>query len=314
MDEIEKNVKELFAKDFLFYYSLILGNNSKVDMELLMLVPYMTMISTEGYKWGSNFSFQKNTLSKEEEGMLSALRENIKILSDSYPKYREKVKMAYLFNKKKNEFVVNSLDDKDIGNSLLYKIYLDESIQEEGEKLELTIFKFVGSIGQDYIGSHSEKVYKLNENIKVENRIFDIYENLENKKNGLDILALYCVYCNINFSLYYINKIILEEHPFKLKSMYITYYYLVDMVDEINKRFNQNIIIDDTMKNREFRNALVHYGVKKSGITIEDIKEEDIMKGLTYFFFDKSYLSVKKFISAELEKVSLQLEEIIKTN
>lgn len=82
------------------------------------------------------------------------------------------------------------------------------------------------------------------------------------------------------------------EIPQKFKFAYLQY-YLCDFIPQIKDQTQIDIEIDDSLKNRDFRNCLAHYGLGQY-MKENEIMNGDILYGLTNKAFGMDYSEAKK--------------------
>lgn len=73
-----------------------------------------------------------------------------------------------------------------------------------------------------------------------------------------------------------------EEIPTKLRFSYILYYYLCDILPQVNSMHKTNFCLDTRYQFGEFRNAMAHY---KLGVYLktDEVIISDLMFGMTQF-------------------------------
>ncbi len=103
---------------------------------------------------------------------------------------------------------------------------------------------------------------------------------------------------------------VLDETSTKLRCSYLLYYYLLKVLPDINTQYNCAYYMNNKFYCDVFRNAMAHY---KLGVLLKEneIKENDIMFGLTQKCFGMDYISVKNSIISELKGLSVQLKETL---
>ena len=121
-----------------------------------------------------------------------------------------------------------------------------------------------------------------------------------------DKFVLVSIICQINFLLYGVEQWIKEEIPTKLRFGYILYFYLINVVEQINTKLGITLKIDTKWKSDRFRNSMAHY---KLGIVLKEsnLIISDAMFGLTEKIFGEDYYTIKKSIYKELEKLAKQI-------
>ena len=91
---------------------------------------------------------------------------------------------------------------------------------------------------------------------------------------------------------------------------YILYFYLINVVEQINTKLGITLKIDTKWKSDRFRNAIAHY---KLGIVLkeDELINSDVMFGLTRKLLGEDYLIVKKSIYKELKGLAKQIGEYL---
>lgn len=128
-------------------------------------------------------------------------------------------------------------------------------------------------------------------------------------KTNLGFL-LFSILCSINYVIEFIDKYFIEEIPQKFKFAYLQYYYLCDFVKELNNANGTAFYINDSLKNRAFRNCIAHYGLGQF-ISEKELIDDDVLKGLTDKAFDQNYSEVKTRLFSYLTELTAQIEEAI---
>lgn len=122
--------------------------------------------------------------------------------------------------------------------------------------------------------------------------------------------VLFSILCEVNFVLYAVDRYIVPEIPSKLRFAYILYYYLCDLLPQINSAHGTSFILKRDLYSQQFRNAMAHY---KVGVFLNECElvAEDPMYGMTQKAFDIDFFQTKEAIVLELKKLSYQLEEYL---
>lgn len=77
-------------------------------------------------------------------------------------------------------------------------------------------------------------------------------------KNNLGFV-LFCILCNINYIIEFLDKYFVEEIPQKFKYAYLQYYYICDFIEEKDEFL---ILYMDTIKQSEI--ILILQSIKKN--------------------------------------------------
>ncbi len=197
-----------------------------------------------------------------------------------------------------------------IGNTVLYNAYIPD----------LDLYKkqgiFIGSVSEicgrliSYSRATQLPIYEYNKSIFISDKDYNFYNKCPlTTKNNL-CFVLFNILCSINYPIIFVEKCFIEEIPQKLKFAYLQYYYLCDFIEEINRYNSTKFYINNSLKNREFRNCLAHYGLGQY-LKEDEIIEDDLLKGLTYKAFNKSYVDIKTEIYENLNNLAIQIKKYI---
>lgn len=99
----------------------------------------------------------------------------------------------------------------------------------------------------------------------------------------------------------------MEEIPQKFKFAYLQYYYLCDFIKELNAANGTTFYINDSIKDRNFRNCLAHYGLGQY-LSESDLNNDDLLKGLTNKAFNMNYLDAKDKLYLYLTELTNQIK------
>ena len=118
---------------------------------------------------------------------------------------------------------------------------------------------------------------------------------------------LFSVLCSTNYVIEFIENYFVEEIPQKFKFAYIQYYYLCNFIKELNAINGTTFYINDSLKDRNFRNCLAHYGLGQY-LSDSDLIEDDVLKGLTNKAFNLDYSVAKDKLYFYLTELTNQIE------
>ena len=139
---------------------------------------------------------------------------------------------------------------------------------------------------------------------------YHFFDNCPLKEKTELGVVLFSILCNINYVTVFVENYFTEEIPQKFKFAYLQYYYLCDFVKEINAAKGTELVINDSMQNRDFRNCLARYGLGQY-IAAEDIISSDMLKGLTMKAFNMEYMAAKQQLFEFLNCLSDQIQDAI---
>lgn len=123
--------------------------------------------------------------------------------------------------------------------------------------------------------------------------------------------VLFSLLCQLNFLIYGVNNLLVENPPTKLRFSYIMYYYLCNVLPEVNATHDTNFELNRRYQSREFRNAMAHY---KLGAYLKpsELIFDDSMFGMTQKGFGLDYCAFEEIIMSELLSLSVQIEKYLK--
>ena len=149
--------------------------------------------------------------------------------------------------------------------------------------------------------------YNYDDSILVKYEDYHFYENCPLKvKTELGFL-LFSILCSVNYAIEFIDQYFVEEIPQKFKFAYLQYYYLCDFIKELNAANGTTFYINESMKDRNFRNCLAHYGLGQY-LSESDLIDNDILKGLTNKAFNMNYSDAKDKLYFCLTELTNQIE------
>lgn len=326
LDEVQQIALKLIQSDASVIYNIcvIYEKKLKNTNNICMLLPYIGLFTFESENWGNKVKLKPPKFSEVERNFHCFLRNDIKIFNNNYQElkilFKNKIEESdnyYFENRSFLSILVDEyynigadkLGDLFCGNTILIYTYLPMTIEEL--KKQNDIYKLSIIIGRlcRYYKITPIKEYNTN-SIETCTNDFNWYTNTLFKDSSIETLCYFSILCCINFIIEFIENLFIEEIPQKFKWAYLLYYYLCDLVDEINKVDKTIFKINTDYKNREFRNCIAHYGLRQF-IKKEDIVYNDILFGLTQKGFNKDYFEIKEIIYAELKNFKKQIEQEI---
>ena len=162
-------------------------------------------------------------------------------------------------------------------------------------------FKYAGELLATLLGEDivkSKNLLTIDKDTKFRDKDYGYFRKSNFSINYNENFILFNLICNINFILYGLNKLILEDIPIKLRATYILYYYLCSINSAINNYFNSTFNIDNRYSDRIVRNALAHYGLYNA--LGDDIIEDDLFGGLTNKYFNLNWIELLKELNVIL--------------
>ena len=149
--------------------------------------------------------------------------------------------------------------------------------------------------------------YNYDDSILVKYEDYHFFKNCPLKvKTELGFL-LFSILCSVNYAIEFIEQYFVEEIPQKFKFAYLQYYYLCDFIKELNAANGTTFYINDSMKDRAFRNCLAHYGLGPY-LSESDLIDDDVLKGLTNKAFSMTYSEAKDKLYFYLTELTNQIE------
>ncbi len=180
------------------------------------------------------------------------------------------------------------------GNTILCAMYCPWSLfGENNNGASLRRISVIAGRMADYFGCRAFRPFLYDdENNKIECKDYHFFKKCPLKeKTELDFV-LFSILCSINYVTVFIENFFTEEIPQKFKFAYLQYYYLCDFVKDMNNYQGTKISIDKSLKNRELRNCLAHYGLGNY-LEEKEIIRTDVLKGLTVKAFHLEYAEAK---------------------
>ena len=131
------------------------------------------------------------------------------------------------------------------------------------------------------------------------------FGNSYNKK-----FLLFSIVCQINFVINAVNEFIEEETSTKLRFSYLLYYYICDILSDINTLCCTAFAINNEYYSAEFRNAMAHY---KLGIALKENEvKNDCIFGLSQKILGIDCQKLKMKVINELKQVRDEINAFLK--
>jgi len=326
----QRTAINLIQNDFRFIYTILRNKDQLQSNYNVMSMPFLGTIIDGTEEWIQAFNastkekLEVPIFSSDEQKYYEEMRASIKFIDDSYANIRQKLSNIYndseiyfaslckpIARKMKlyDIFGADIVGSHFCGNTILCNYYVPQYKFgiEKGEELQ----KYSEIGGKYIVLFDAKKEYCVDKNM---NFTFKDYGGFVKSPFGnrfSDKFVLFSIVCQINFIMICIEKYIKEECTTKLRFEYLQYYYLTNVLGEINETLNTDFTIDQQWKSDLFRNSMAHY---KIGVALKpsEIKYDDLMFGLTQKYFRQDYLSLKKKILTNLQSVSDQIEEYLR--
>ena len=322
--KIQKCAYSLIQSDAKLIITLYLSKNKKLKSNYFcMFLPYLAIFSYGAENWGKKMKLPTPLFNGSEKRFYSKVRQNHKFFDNDYNAMKQALAREY---KKADSYFfsnmslcstitgvyynvgVDTFNNKYCGNTVLISSYLPDYNYNYGKKMK-TLSEVAGKLSAFYLYDDFS-FYKYDVDAESDSLDINFEDNPILNGNSIDILCYFSIICSINFIIEFIDKLFVEEIPQKLKYAYLIYYYLCNLIKDINSIDNISLEIDSSYINSDFRNCIAHYGLGQV-MKEEDIIEDDILFGLTNKIFNIGYSEFKNIIYKELYSVRNQIENII---
>ena len=330
LNKVQQAAYYLIQEDSRFFYSIatISQNSTKIDSNFVMMsMPYMGVFTYGANQWCNRLGLESPSFKEKEKEFYSDIRLGHKIFEKSYEEYAELIENAFIdsdnyFHNPWNVIEkvfgyynvgVDKCNDVYCGNTITSAMYCPFDCFDDENHARQILFEYSIIAGKltAFFGVGEFPPYRYNDrdnNVTYED--YHFFKNSPMKEKSLLGIVLFSILCSINYVISFIDSIFIEEIPQKLKYAYLQYYYLCDFIKDLNKQKNTNFELNTTLKNREFRNCIAHYGLGQV-LKEEDVLEDDVLKGLTNKTFGEDYFSMKKKIYRYLSELVYQIESYI---
>ena len=331
MSPTQKAAFNLLQHDFRYLYTILGVNSISPPNYSIAMIPYLGLIVDGAENWISTMNrFSPGvvgvpTFKSDEKAFYEAARSSIKLWEKSYSEIFEQLHKFYTESdqhfsslckpiakalKLYDIFGAYTLDGHYAGNTILWALTLP-GYHLEAESYGPAI-KNIATIAGTYTAKFdATKRYPVTVGIKGDTRDFGGFVKSPVGNAFSYRFVLFSLLCQLNFIIYGVEELIDEEPPTKLRFSYILYYYLCDLLSQVNLTHRTSFSIDSQYKSRDFRNAMAHY---KVGVYLkqDELIIDDLMYGMTQKAFGLSYSTLKDAIMSELAFLSNQIEEYLK--
>mgnify|MGYP001404353070 CR=1 FL=1 len=318
---------QLIKSDAAFLFSLAQLSNRFKSNFLIMAQPYIGVFVEGSTTWSNKVGLQTPILTKDENLYYNAMRNTIKCFNMEYQDFYDLLQIK--FNDSDRHF---SNLQKPIAKLLFPNQYYNVGVDCQnghycGNTILCSIYSPYYSYGQidtTYIYNYSlvvgkiisafevkrDNLYNINTNLLFQAKDYMFFHKCPLKRESFDDFCLFSILCVINYLLLFVDKLYISEFPSKLRFAYLQYYYLLNIIPDINKKLNTSFYLDDSYNSYLFRNCMAHYGL---GVAISDneIIDNDSFGGLTNILFNKDCYTVKNEIYNMLISLSKQLEDYL---
>ena len=286
-----------------------------------MSQPYIGLFTDGAEQWCQKLGLGAPQFTDTEKTYYTALRQSHKLYEMSYSDYLSAL-MAKFRASDNYFYKIRSLREKILGyynvgtdlcnghfcgNTILGALYTPVDTLNGKEigpwirDISVVSGKLAG-----FFDCQNLPPYNYDDSIFVKYEDYHFYKNCPLKNKTELGFLLFSILCSVNYAIKFIDQYFIEEIPQKFKFAYLQYYYLCDFIKELNEANGTNFHLDDSLKNRSFRNCLAHYGLGQF-LSENDLIAEDPLKGLTNKTFNTDYLSTKKKLYCFLQELIDQI-------
>ena len=327
----QKVAKELIRCDLRYLFTILKNRDNICSNYVVSMMPYLSMIIDGAEAWvvalenANPGVIVAPKFTQEEKSFYDVARQSVKLFGMPYEELYALFKKQYeesdrYFASRCNP-IAKCLHFYDIfgadltedghfcGNTILDATYLPKFAYGDG--IYGANLRDRAVIGGKYISVfNAMDTYEINGDMHftVENYGGFIKSPVGNEFSFR--FVLFSILCQLNFILYAVDRYIVPEIPAKLRFAYILYYYLCDILPQINAVHGTSFVMNRDYYSQEFRNAMAHY---KIGVYLkaDEIILGDPMFGMTQKAFNCGFSQLKNDITRELEQLSIQLEEFL---
>lgn len=325
LNVIQKAAYELIQADARFLYTLtdIQRNAKNINSNYIMMSqPYIGLFTDGAEQWCQKLGLGAPQFTDTEKTYYTALRQSHKLYEMSYSNYLSALMMRFKASDD-HFYKIRSLREKlfgyynvgtDLcnghfcGNTILCALYTpvdtlnDKEIGPWIRDISVVSGKLAGLFDcQDF------PPYNYDDSILVKYEDYHFYKYCPLKTKTDFGFVLFSILCSVNYAIEFIDQYFVEEIPQKFKFAYLQYYYLCDFIKELNATNGTTFYINDSMKDRNFRNCLAHYGLGQY-LSESDLIDDDVLKGLTNKAFNMNYSDAKDKLYFYLTELTNQIE------
>lgn len=328
----QKAAKELIRCDLRYLFTILQNRDSNKSNYIVSMMPYQSLIIDGAEAWvtamnnASPGAIDALRFTQKEKIFYDEARQSIKLWEIPYEEVCTLLEMRYT----ESDVYFSSLckpiakylrlydifgadlteDGHFCGNTILDAVYLPG--YNHGDNTYGPNLRDMAVIGGKYIPIFDAMdAYEVNPNLHFHYRDYGgiVKSPVGNKFSYR--FVLFSILCQLNFILYAVDQYIVPEIPTKLRFAYILYYYLCDILPQINAAHGTSFTLNRDYYSQEFRNAMAHY---KIGVYLKthEIVMGDPMYGMTKKAFNRDFYQAKNDIIRELNILASQLESYLK--
>lgn len=324
----QRAAKELIQSDLRYLFTILKNRGFIKSNYVVSMMPYQGLVVNGAEAWVAAMNnvapgaIDAPRFTQEEKLFYDAARQSIKLWEMPYEEVYTLLRRKYV----ESDRHFSSLC-KPIARYLhLYDIF-GADLTDEGHFCGNTILDAVYLPGYDYTDStygpnlrdmaviggkyipifDAMEAYAVNSNLHFHDQDYGGFVKSPVGNKFSYRFVLFSILCQVNFIVHALDRYILPEVPTKLRFAYILYYYLCDMLPQINEAHGTSFTLSRDFYSQDFRNAMAHY---KLGVYLKahEVLADDPMFGLTQKAFNCDYQEVKRKIFCELKSLSTQLE------
>ena len=324
----QKAAKELIRGDLRYLFTIIKNRRFIKSNYVVSMMPYQGLVINGAEAWVTAMNnvapgaIDAPRFTQEEKLFYDAARQSIKLwempyeevytllrrkYAESDPHFSSLCKPIARYLHLYDIFGADLTDDGHFcGNTILDTVYLpdyDYADSAYGPNL-----RDMAIIGGEYIPIFDAmETYAVNSNLHFSDQDYGGFVRSPVGNKFSYRFVLFSILCQVNFVVYALDRYIIPEISTKLRFAYILYYYLCDMLPQINEAHNTSFTLSGDFYSQDFRNAMAHY---KLGVYLkaQEILPDDPMFGLTHKAFNCDYQEIKRNIFCELKSLSTQIE------
>lgn len=326
LNSVQKAAYELIQADARFLYTLtIIQQNAKniSSNYIMMSQPYIGLFADGAEQWCQKLGLGAPKFTDTEKSYYTTLRQSHKLYETPYSDYLSA--LINKFNASDDYFYKNRGPREKIlgyynnigtdlcnghfcGNTILCSLYtpIDTLNDKEIGPWIRDISVVLGKLAS-FFDCQNFPPYNYDDSILVKYKDYHFYKNCPLKTKSELGFLLFSIMCSINYAIEFIDRYFVEEIPQKFKFAYLQYYYLCNFIKELNAANGTTFYINDSMRDRAFRNCLAHYGLGQY-LSESDLIDDDVLKGLTNKAFNMTYLVAKDKLYSYLTELTNQIE------
>ena len=327
----QQSAREMIQCDLRYLFTILKNWDSIHSNYAVSMVPYQGLIIDGAEAWVAAMNkvnpgaISAPTFTKEEKHFYDAARQTVKLLEMPYEEIYALLKDRYEESERYFSSlckpIAKHLHLYDIfwadltetghfcGNTILDAVYLPDFAH--GDHTYGPRLKEKNVIGGAYISAFGAmNSYDVNSNLHFHSKDYGGFLKSPVGNKFSYRFVLFSILCQVNFVVYAVDQYIVPEISTKLRFAYLLYYYLCNILPQINAAHGTSFTINRDYYSQDFRNAMAHY---KIGVYLkeQEIVPNDPMFGMTQKAFNRDFLCIKSEIVKELNQLAIQLESYL---